>query len=532
MATARRQAPRPTSAEKEALMRRIGIREISGEEIGRAERDNDIIGVTNKGVLCGVLLPLTKEILERLTSQEAPDLERRLDKAESSLVDGIPPIELDELLEQSSPGSRQSSFDRIAIRDFTGVRLEQAAVQRKPLMVMNGRVAVALYLPIMDSWVEQLVENSVNRFLGTRRIESPMSASVRPERERRVPSAEGHDRQRVIGIRIVGDAPDGRARLVGVVTNPLAEVVGTSLGVTLDNLEKGHVFQQILNLVDRLHREEIEEEQELAGVGLEIGGHVHNGRVVHSKNINWHNFPLADRLSSSLRVPVVLENDADALALYERRFEGIDSEDFAVIVLTELGVGCGLVLDGRVYRGASGMAGEFGHIPIEEALEPIRCRCMNPGCLEGVATPRGIEYRLKEAGYAGSFADALADSGNKLVKSTFELAGDRLGRAIATLLNLLNLTDFVIYGPLDLVGKPREFHVKEFVGGTNLSGAYSSSMIEAVRRHGFSNAADHCHFALRARTPEQGARAAAACMIDILEPPVKHQPRTVMAWSN
>jgi predicted NBD/HSP70 family sugar kinase len=512
-------------------MRRVGIREISGEEISRAERANDILGVTNKGVLCGVLLPLTDQILERLARRDAASLHRKVEKAESSLVDGILPIDLDELLEQSSPGSRTPNFDRIGIRDFTGVRLEQAAAQRKPLVVVNGRVAVALYLPIVDSWVSQLVESSVNRFLDTSLVQSPVAVTRVEERDRRVPSAEGHDRLRVIGIRIVGD-PIGSARLVGVVTNPLAEIVGEPLEVGLDNLEKGYVFQQILNLVDRLHRDEIEEEQNLAGVGLEIGGHVHNGRVIHSKNINWHNFPLADRLSSSLRVPVVLENDADALALYERRFDGIDSDNFAVIVLTELGVGCGLVLDGRVYRGGSGMAGELGHIPIEDALEPIRCRCMNPGCLEGVATPRGIESRLKELQYEGTFEAALADGGNPLVKSTFELAGDRLGRAIATLLNTLNLSEFVIYGPVDLLGGPREFHVREFVGGASLSGSYSNAMIEAVRRHGFSNAAEYCHFAFRTRTPEQGARAAAACMIDILEPPpVKHQPQAVMAWS-
>jgi predicted NBD/HSP70 family sugar kinase len=434
----------------------------------------------------------------------------------------------------------------VSIRELSGARLEEAARDGQALLVSSGRVTLALLIPITPSWLERLVEGAVSRFIdgdspnGAGRPDrevgdfpqdavfpsagqSPASAvgMVTPKGE--VPPQQaslGREilLQRAIGIRIIADPADSQSRLQGVVTDMLAQVVGRPLERELKNMDEGHVFAAILSLIDDL-RAYIALEERLIGVGLEIGGHVHDGRVIYSANAHWGGFPLADRLNAVLGLPVVLENDGDALAILERRFDGVPEDNLAVILLTYVGVGCGLVVDGHVFRGSTGMAGEIGHIPLASGNGDSLCRCNNHDCLECAATPRAIDEALRESGFEGGYRAALhAITSRDDVRERFEVAGAALGRGAATVINLLNPSAIVFYGPPELLGASREFRMGTDPRSEGNAHPYVAAMVEAIRNHSFSTGASDCRFIIRRSIDDHSARAAAACLINRVLP--------------
>jgi predicted NBD/HSP70 family sugar kinase len=147
-------------------------------------------------------------------------------------------------------------------------------------------------------------------------------------------------------------------------------------------------------------------------------------------------------------VPVAVDNDVNALAVAESLFgHGRTARDFAVITLGR-GVGAGLVTGGRVYRGASGGAGEFGHVVSE--LGGRRCECGKAGCLEAYVGEQALLGRVHEHGkrYADVDIDAflgLVAADDRVAEPIHAEAITRLGAAIANLVNLLN-PELVVLG--------------------------------------------------------------------------------------
>ena len=505
-------------------MRRVSVRDLSAEAIRNSADDDEVLGVTSKGVLVGVLVPLTNEILQRLAAHDLEELVAR--SAEADLDAGASATNLRDVLHEAPARPPTApAFDRVGIRELNSGRLEQAATDGRPLVVTSDRVDLAAFIPLVQGWVDRLVEQSVSKFLSgsspevrTGALRPGADSTARTELIRG--SYARFSSQRAIGIRIVGDARHDRERIVGVITDGLAQLKSEPVMLPLEQLDETYVFDRILSLINTLSSQ-LDDTHDLIGVGVEIGGHVAQGRVVRSTNIRWNQFPLAEQLSAAVNhIPVVLENDANALAIHERFSQGISAENFAVVLLTHLGVGCGLILDGRLHRGSRGMAAELGHIPSDSPVAPDhRCRCGNARCLEAVATPQAIEVALRAAGFIGQFEDAFDKAQDQSVRDIFARAGGALGEGIATVLNLLNPQAVVLYGPLNLVGPPRQFHIDNFDKIANaqdfqgLGRHYQSSMLSAISSSVFSNAAEECQFIIRVRTDEQGAKAAAACVI-------------------
>jgi len=531
-------------------MQTVAIRELSVESITRATTDGQLVGVTNMGTLVGVLVPLASDVLERMANRDSAEIQASVGEAEAEMASGHAPSTLTELSHvPGRPDGRKADFARVTIRELSGARLERAAHDGETLLVSSGHVALALLIPVMPDWVERLVESDINRIIdgapaeqqdfpvgkrsATTSLQERWAGPPSGEAER-IPGKEGSPmgevtarrnlgreflRERAIGIRILADAPD-HGRLLGVVTDMLARVVAGPIELTLENIDEGHGFAQILSLVDDL-QDQISDDERLVGVGLEIGGHVHQGRVIYSANAHWDEFPLVDRLTDVLRgLPVVLENDANALAIYERRFKGIAADSLAVMLLTHFGVGCGLILDGQIYRGTNGMSGEVGHIPVGGLVDgrEVYCRCGNHGCLERIATPSGIESSLKESGFVGGYETALRSADTEKVRRAFQFAGAGFGRGAATIINLLNPAAIVFYGPADLLGPSREFHIDNHPRTTGAAHLYAGSMVEAIRNHAFSTGASDCQFIVRNSVDVYGAQAAAACLINRVLP--------------
>jgi predicted NBD/HSP70 family sugar kinase len=150
-----------------------------------------------------------------------------------------------------------------------------------------------------------------------------------------------------------------------------------------------------------------------------------------------------------LGVPMLVDNDANLAALAEAAFgAGRDAKDL-VYVMASAGIGAGLVLNGRLYRGAGGLAGEVGHVLV--APDGPVCRCGNRGCLETIAGTDALAARLRGShgdGLDGRAIVALALAGDVECAEAITEAGRAIGTAAATLVNVLNPELVVIGGDL------------------------------------------------------------------------------------
>ncbi|HVF99336.1 MAG TPA: ROK family protein [Chloroflexia bacterium] len=144
---------------------------------------------------------------------------------------------------------------------------------------------------------------------------------------------------------------------------------------------------------------------DVAAIGLGVPGRVDtaSGVVRHAVNLGWHELALGERISSELGVPCLLENDVRVAAMGTLRYLGSAAPGSLVYLSVGTGIAAGVVLDGKLYRGAHGMAGEIGHMVIEP--EGPRCACGTRGCLEALAAGPAIARLGGEA--AGDTGDTL-----------------------------------------------------------------------------------------------------------------------------
>jgi glucokinase len=135
---------------------------------------------------------------------------------------------------------------------------------------------------------------------------------------------------------------------------------------------------------------------DVAAVGVGAAGFVDASRsvVMFSPHLDWRKEPLRARVAERVRVPVVVDNDANTAALAESRFGAGRGHRFVLCVTMGTGIGGALVLDDRVYRGAHGMAGEFGHIQV--VPQGHRCPCGNRGCWEQYASGNALVREARE----------------------------------------------------------------------------------------------------------------------------------------
>ena len=159
-------------------------------------------------------------------------------------------------------------------------------------------------------------------------------------------------------------------------------------------------------------------------------------RLVSPLNIlQWRDFPLSRRLAEATGLPTVVDNDAKALALGEGWCgAAAGCRDFLAMVVST-GVGGGVVLDGRLLDGASGNAGHVGHVVVEPDGPP--CACGSQGCLEAVASGPAIARRTGRPAAEASVAVRRE-------------VGDRAGRAVGAVVNLLDLGLVVVAGSVAL----------------------------------------------------------------------------------
>lgn len=216
------------------------------------------------------------------------------------------------------------------------------------------------------------------------------------------------------------------------------------------NTEKNGAFivsEMWGSLEEKLTSMDIPAEQ-LVGIGVGVPGFISDGIIHEAVNLGWKNKDVEKELTSLSGLPTFIENDANVAALGEY-WSGAGKNGQDVLVLTlGTGVGGGVISDGNIITGTAGMAGEFGHILIEENGAP--CNCGNRGCLETIASATGIVRLAKElialhpdsplAVYErendqldASDVFRFAKNGDDHANQIVDRVGDVLGRTIANL---------------------------------------------------------------------------------------------------
>lgn len=204
--------------------------------------------------------------------------------------------------------------------------------------------------------------------------------------------------------------------------------------------------------------------KQISGIGVAIPGLIDSrtGFVHYVPNYKWNNIGLADRLRERMGVAVYVENSANTLAIFEQWFGAGRGADNFLLITTEHGIGAGLVLDGKIYRGSSGIAGEFGHTVVDDQ-GPL-CRCGQKGCLEAICGNNAILREAKEAIRRGQWViktgeptieEVLADAkgGNPALRAIYQRVGRTLGVGIGNLCKLFDPEKIIITGKGVLAGE-------------------------------------------------------------------------------
>ncbi|MEU6016843.1 ROK family transcriptional regulator [Streptomyces sp. NPDC047515] len=238
----------------------------------------------------------------------------------------------------------------------------------------------------------------------------------------------------------------------------LMDIGGATLAVQEEPLPIGDGPDSVLRHVERtvraLLKETHREPETLRSIGVGVPGPVEfsTGRPVDPPIMpGWHQYPIPEFFATRFGVRALVDNDVNVMALAEQRRAFPDCR-YLLYIKVGTGIGCGIVADGELHRGAQGCAGDIGHIRVADLDDP--CRCGNSGCLEAVAGGASLAAKLVGLGLdatSGSDVVRLVQSGNRDAVRMVREAGRAVGEVLAGLVNFFNPDTVVMGGALAAV---------------------------------------------------------------------------------
>jgi predicted NBD/HSP70 family sugar kinase len=235
-----------------------------------------------------------------------------------------------------------------------------------------------------------------------------------------------------------------------------SDLVGTPLAERAADLDIALGPEPVLEWLDERFTELLEEvgrsADDVRGIGVGVPGPVEfdSGRPVNPPIMpGWDDFPIPAWFDGRYRAPVLVDNDVNIMARGEHRMHWRDTKHL-LLIKVGTGIGCGIVADGHIHRGARGAAGDIGHIRVASS-DDVVCRCGNIGCLEAIAGGQALAERLAAQG-----ADAtrsrdvvrLVRSGHPGAIRMVRDAGRTLGEVLAGTVNFFNPAVIVIGGDI------------------------------------------------------------------------------------
>jgi glucokinase len=285
---------------------------------------------------------------------------------------------------------------------------------------------------------------------------------------------------------VVGAMPADGSREIGVHTLPTRAALGADAVVD-------RICEMIETTIAAIIAETGASRSEVLGVGIGSPGPLdrEKGLVIVTPNLGWKDFPLRDRISTQVGLPATLDNDANCATLGETWLGAARGGRNVVGFTLGTGIGGGLIMDGRLYHGASDVAGEIGHMTIE--ANGRRCGCGNYGCLEAYASGPAIAMRAREALAGGepSLLPGLVDGDLSTLTAAIVYKASAQGDAIATEV-VKDTARFLGIGVANILNVFNP-DVVVLAGGVALAGDSLFVPLRAeVRRRAFKPAVDAC----------------------------------------
>jgi glucokinase-like ROK family protein len=245
---------------------------------------------------------------------------------------------------------------------------------------------------------------------------------------------------------------------------------------------------QTLSIVKEAITAGIKINSRIIGLGLATPGTVdlNEGILIFAPNLHWRNVPFRKIFSEQTKLKTFIENDANAATMAEHLFgTARQCRDF-IFIFAGVGIGGGLFLNGQLYRGRNGYAGEIGHSPITAEPAQTVCHCGNRGCWETYANQYSIIQRVqarlevkRSSILPGLMAEQkvplsiplikqAADSGDREAIESFAEAGRAMGQGIACLINIFNPERIILGGPMSVAGEYLLPAIKETVARHSL----------------------------------------------------------------
>ena len=249
------------------------------------------------------------------------------------------------------------------------------------------------------------------------------------------------DARYMIGLNLTQD------KFIGAIVNLRGEIKETvEVEVHDDNGEKA--LQLVYQIIDQLIRKKL---KPVVGIGVGTPGLVNTreGIVVNAVNLEWQDLPLGQLLEKKYKIPVSILNDSQATAIGEFVYGGEHQPDENLIVVNvKHGIGAGILINGRLFQGDGGGAGEIGHVVVQENGEI--CRCGKRGCLETISSARAVLGRID----LPTMDDVCAalEAGDPRVGQVVDAAGHYLGISLANLIGTLNIQKIVLTGDMTRLG--------------------------------------------------------------------------------
>ncbi|MBN2258324.1 MAG: ROK family transcriptional regulator [Anaerolineaceae bacterium] len=275
------------------------------------------------------------------------------------------------------------------------------------------------------------------------------------------------DSRYMIGLNLAQD------KFVGAIVNLRGELKEMlEVSVFDDDGQKAldSVYQIINQLIHRKYKP-------IIGIGIGTPGLVmtREGIVLDAVNLDWHDLPLGDLLQKKYKLPVSILNDSQAAAIGEYAYGGkAEYGENLIVVNVKHGIGAGILINGRLFQGDGGGAGEIGHVVVQENGE--LCRGGKQGCLETVASARAVMRQLKMTSI--DQVQASFEAGDESTRQVIMKAGHYLGLSLANLIGVLNIQRIMLTGDMTRFGDAWLKAVKESMHSSALSRMSENTLIE------------------------------------------------------
>jgi predicted NBD/HSP70 family sugar kinase len=264
-------------------------------------------------------------------------------------------------------------------------------------------------------------------------------------------------------LAVAMDQLSARIQLIDLHNNPVAEMATVEL--KLHNNDEA--LPSLINHLNTYIHESGIPKNKIAGIGIGMPGFINAIEGINYTYLDAGGESLSQYITKATNINTYIDNDSSLIALAEQKFGIARSQQEVMVINLGWGIGLGMIIDGKIFRGYNGFAGELSHIPLSE--DGALCTCGKRGCLEAEASMLVVAQKAEEGikqgrvtslqpsnGESKSMGDSLMEAANQGDQFALELlsdAGYKIGKALAILIHIMNPANIVLSGRGAKVGK-------------------------------------------------------------------------------